>query len=266
VSPADHDGRATAGAEWEHPAALPSLGDDEIHVWRISIAACAPALDRWMPLLDADERARHARFHFQRDRDRFVVGHAVMRLLLAHYGVRAPTALEFTVGKFGKPFLVNAARTLEFNMSDSGDIVLAAVSAGCAVGVDVEVWSSDMPDDELTLTGETAFSAPEQAALAHAAPPDRRSVFFTTWSRKEAYLKATGDGVTLGLDHFDVSADPHHARLLVDRRAPGAAERWGMHALDLGPAVAGALVWDRVVTPVPRIRRFVATPSLLPSS
>ncbi|MBI3792689.1 MAG: 4-phosphopantetheinyl transferase family protein, partial [Gemmatimonadetes bacterium] len=104
----------------------------------------------------------------------------------------------------------------------------------------------------------------ERAVVTGDPPADRARRFFTTWSRKEAYIKATGDGIVPGLDHFDVSSAADDARLLADRRTPGATERWAMCALDLGPDVAGAVVWDRLVSPPIRIVRcLVATPATL---
>ena len=233
-------------APWVRSVRFMPVSTGEVHLWGASVLTAAPAMTSLLRLLDATERSRSERFHFERDRDRFVVAHGLKRLVLGRCTGVAPSALRFATGSYGKPALITDGPHLEFNMSDSGDIVLVAVALGVAVGVDAEARTSDMDDAELTSVAVTAFSPAERAALARARTPDRRRVFFDTWSRKEAYLKATGDGVTLGLDHFDVSADEHDARLIADRRELGAADRWGMGPLDLGDDFSSALAWDRL--------------------
>lgn len=247
---------------WSTPAALPALPTQEVHVWRAVRGAFAAALPACHAALDDGERARAARFHFDRDRERFAVAHAVKRRLLAHYAARPAAALAFVVGAHGKPSIV--ASDVAFNMTDTADLTLVALARGREVGVDAEVHAPDMDDEERALTGESAFSPNERAAIAAAPAHDRAARFFRTWSRKEAYIKATGDGIIPGLDHFDVASDADDARLLADRRTPGAVARWAMVALAPGPAIEGALVWDAAVPPaITQVRCLDATPALL---
>ncbi|MBI3791953.1 MAG: hypothetical protein HY275_13895, partial [Gemmatimonadetes bacterium] len=122
-------GAATpAVAPWESPAALPPLGDDDIHVWRADRGAFARHHAACLACLAPDERARQARFHFERDRDRFAVAHAVKRLLLAHYAACRPDDVAFVTGAHGKPSLAGAAHAIEFNMTDTSDLSLIAVT------------------------------------------------------------------------------------------------------------------------------------------
>lgn len=227
---------------WSVPASLPPLVAGELHCWAASIAVCAPNIDAWRALLSDEEQVRCAALQQVRDRDRFVVTHAIMRLLLAHYAHTPPSALGFSVGAHGKPALAAPDRALNFNLSHSGDLVLIAV-ADVPVGVDVEAWAMDTSDHELGDMAGVAFSPLERETMRSAAEHDLRRVFFDTWTRKEAYIKATGDGVSGGLDHFDVSAVQGDAHLLADRHDAHAPARWTMRALDVAPGYSAALAW-----------------------
>ena len=114
-----------APVAWAPPPGRPVLGACDIHCWRVSIAACAAALPSWRAHLPAAEERRRAAFHFERDRDRFVVTHALQRSVLARYAACAPSALDFTTGPHGKPALTApVASGLHFNVTHSGDLVL----------------------------------------------------------------------------------------------------------------------------------------------
>lgn len=255
---------AQAVAGWEAPAVVPPLAPATVHVWRASVVRCAPAAAAFRDVLDQAECDRHTRFHFARDADRYLVAHVLMRVLLGSYAGRPPADLAFDIAAHGKPSLRGGTRPIAFNMSDTREQVLCATSVGIEVGVDAEAWDREMTEEELFLTAETAFSPAERETLRAADPLDRHRIFFTTWTRKEGYIKATGEGVARGLDHFDVSADAQVACLLADRRDPDATRRWGMRPLDIGPEVSAALVWDRLSGGAcPAIALLEVTPVLL---
>jgi 4'-phosphopantetheinyl transferase len=138
---------------------------------------------------------------------------------------------------------------VQFNLAHSGDVALVAVSAGAPVGVDVERWDRDVEHLELA---ERFFSPVERRTLN--ALVERDEVvpgFFACWTRKEAYLKATGVGITRGLDYFDVSLDPREdARLIEDRLEPGAVNRWTMKAISVRDKYSAAVVADTSTTRV----------------
>lgn len=202
--------------------------------------------DAW-ELLSEEERGRARRFVQEHHRRRFVAAHAALRRILAGYTARHARELSFTAGPNGKPALADgAARSsvprLEFNLSHSADLALVAVAWERPVGVDLEQWERDM--DHLELA-ERFFSPREREALRAlaASADDLVRGFFAAWSRKEAYLKASGHGVTHGLHHFDVTLAPHEpARLVADRRDEQALERWRMVTLPPAPEFSGALV------------------------
>ena len=224
--------------QWQ-PGRHQPLGTNDVHVWRIRLDA-GRASELW-PLLSRDEQNRASRFHFEEHRDAYVVAHGMLRRILAGYcDDQSAQRLVFTVGEYGKPALQHS--TLEFNLSHSGDYALLAVSRGGPVGVDIERWNSEIEHLDLS---ERFFSPAERRALRTLGAESEQLVagFFAAWSRKEAYLKARGDGVAHGLDHFDVTLEPSvTARLIEDRTDATALDRWVMHALDASLGYSAALV------------------------
>lgn len=231
---------------WEHVARRPPLGDGEVHVWRSSLELPSEVLATLEATLNSEERERADRFHFARDRRQYVVGRGLLRLLLGGYlGARA-ASLRFTYGLHGKPSLAGE-HALRFNLSHSHGMALFAFCRGRELGVDVEWVRADFASDAIA---RRFFSANEVAALCALPAQSRKEAFFSCWSRKEAYLKATGRGLTLALDSFDVSLAPRPAALLATRHDPTDAARWTMFDLAPGPGYAGALA---VEGPGPRL-------------
>ena len=218
---------------------------NELHVWKASVAEYAPHERALGSLLEAGELDRGARFYFDSDRVRHLVSHGVLRALAGHYLDRPPAALRFGQGAYGKPHLAgDDAGGLVFNLSHSGDVVLIALARTGRVGVDVECWTQRRDAHGIDRIAESVFSSAERAALRALAPVDRRAASFMVWSRKEAYIKATGLGVSHGLGHFDVSADIGEARLLADRRGAVDGADWALYDLALGHGYSGALAID----------------------
>ncbi len=217
------------------------LPADEVHVWKADLEPSAAQVQCFVEILSPDERARAARFHFARDRDRWTVARGQLRALLARYLGGLPDQFRFSLGPHGKPALAAPAGThLRFNLSHSAGLALYAVARGREVGVDVEALRPDFATDEIA---ERFFSPTERRAL-RAVPPERRcEAFFACWTRKEAYIKARGLGLAIPLDAFDVSLAPDEpAALLATRDEPGESVRWSLEALAPGPGFAGAVV------------------------
>jgi 4'-phosphopantetheinyl transferase len=218
-----------ANATWtcdivEQDLALPA---EEVHVWRTSLEQPPAVVARLHDLLASDERARAARFRFERDRSRYVVGRARLRQLLGAYLRRAPADITFAYGAFDKPFL--AGRELWFNLSHSGAVALYAFSRAGELGIDVEL---DGPDFARERIAERFFAPGEVAALRALPAELQPRAFLHCWTRKEAFIKARGDGLSLALDSFEVSLDPGApARLLRTAFAPAEAERWRLEDL-----------------------------------
>jgi 4'-phosphopantetheinyl transferase len=166
-------------------------------VWRVSLATCPPDA---RALLAIDERERADRFHFARDRDRFIAARAALRRVLGGYLGRAPAELEFAYSAHGKPSIGGLA----FNVSHSNELALIAVTRGREVGVDIE-WHR--PDVDIPSVARSSFSAIELQALFALPTAEQFAAFYRIWARKESYIKARGEGLSLPLDGFDVLTD-----------------------------------------------------------
>ena len=219
------------------PRTLPPLGIHEAHLWRLDLDA-EPGEARAPDVLNEEERARAARFHFERDRRRFVAGRAALRRILGAYLDRAPADLVFTLGRHGKPALENLG--LEFNLSHSGGCGLLAVTRGRRVGVDVEHVRADFAGEDIA---RRFFAPAEVEALAASAPDQYATGFFRCWTRKEAYVKARGDGLSLALDRFEVPLDPAATRAVAScLDDPSECWRWSLREVVPAPGYLGALV------------------------
>ena len=197
----------TEVGSWPPPPESPRLRPDEVHVYLAELAGPADAA-----VLDEEERTRAARFAFESDRRRYVAAHAALRGILSRYLGCGPREVCYRAGPRGKPALAGGGGP-EFNMSHSGDLALYAVAAGRAVGVDVE---RVRPEVALELT-EARFFTPAETEALLALPTDARArAFFSVWTRKEACLKTTGEGLSVPLDAFSVWPQPEPPWQVVD--------------------------------------------------
>lgn len=225
--------------DWLEPPAALGLLEDEVHVWSLALEQPDEEREALARALSEDERQRAARFYFEKDRRHFTVARGVLRALLGRYLERAPGEISFEYGPQGKPSLPSPA-PLRFNLSHSGGRALLAFSREREVGVDIE---QARPLKDLLGLAETVFSPRELATLRALSGAAREEAFFACWSRKEAFIKATGEGMSRRLDSFDVSLRPGEAaRLLHVEGEPPGALRWELRALPELPGYGAALV------------------------
>jgi len=233
-----------------HPLARP--GDDEAHVWTALISTCRPQLPFFERLLSEEERMKAARFVRPEDRARSIVAHGLLRQLLGDYLSVEPTGLNFRQNELGKPALVPCPGqpALSFNLSHSGEVILFAMTAGRRIGVDIEEIRKNFDFMEVA---KGQFSEREFTALQGMSGAEQTDAFFRCWTRKEAYLKARGEGLGYPLKNFSVSISPT-APPAVEWAAddPAAAERWAVRDLAEIPGYAGAVVCEG------RATRFVS--------
>jgi 4'-phosphopantetheinyl transferase len=226
---------------WDKPPARLNLAADEVHVWHAELDPWVGELPWLMSLLSPDERVRAERFCFPKDRQHFIVCRGLLRVLLSRYLTVAPQQLSFAYGRWGKPALAGhePERRICFNLSHSQGAALYAVTRGRAVGVDLEQMRP-LPDLEQLVH---RFFSPRECAVIDALPPAQKpGAFFKGWTRKEAYLKATGEGLS-GLDRVEVSLAPGEpAKLLRAGSSAKATERWALHEPTVAPGYAAALV------------------------
>lgn len=217
---------------WPAGPARPTLGQGQVHVWCARLAQ--PAF-HFESLLTPDEIERANRFKFPELRQHFIVGRGLLRQLLGRYLAGDPAALRFEYGPYGKPALAGAP-ALHFNLAHSGGLALLAI-ARQELGVDVEAIRP-LPDWE--AIARHYFSAAEIEQLAAVPGPQRDRAFFTCWTRKEAFLKATGDGLSRPLDSFSVTLRPDEpARFL--HITGEKADTWQLVALEPANGYIGAL-------------------------
>src|SRR6185295_9129337 len=197
--------------------------------------------------LSRDEHHRAARFHFDRDRQRFLLAHASLRVILGRYLNVAPASLAFAQNEFGKPFLINPeAAGFHFNLSHSEDLALVSVTREREVGVDIEFIR---PSFATIDVAEHFFSVAEVYTLTGLDPDYRTQGFFNCWTRKEAYIKARGEGLSLALDSFDVSLAPDvPVALLQTRFDPSDVSRWSLHEIFPAPNYVAAIAIERAAS------------------
>lgn len=223
------------------------LPKGEVHIWKLRPEPEAD-LAEYSRLLGSAERERAARFRVAHLRHNFVVDHARMRLILGVYAGLAPEELVFAVNKFGKPELANPIgagqqERLRFNLSHTEGLTLLAVCLDANLGVDVEAVRSMSDLEEIV---RSHFSPLEIAALRAVELAERQKAFFRCWTRKEAFLKAHGRGLSIPLDSFAVSiADEDSPALLECSWNPEEFGRWALFSLAPGPEFAGALAIQR---------------------
>jgi 4'-phosphopantetheinyl transferase len=193
--------------EWSSTEENPVLGTSEIHVWRAFLSLDHASLRHLESTLAEDEKTRAARFIFERDRDHFVAARGILRDLLARYVSRAPGTIKFVYGPHGKPAVADsdAKVAVRFNLSHSHGIAVIAIGLGRELGVDVEMLRPDFAGEDIA---KRYFSEREVDELVKLPAELRTEGFFRCWTRKEAYIKARGDGLHLPLDSFSVSLSP----------------------------------------------------------
>jgi 4'-phosphopantetheinyl transferase len=219
---------------WCPAPETPTLSNDEVHVWRTALDMPESHVRSLWHTLTVDERQRAERYVFQQDRTHFVVARGLLRVLLGRYLRQDPQHLRFTYGPHGKPALATdpGGATLHFNVSHSHGLALYALTHGREVGVDVERIRPEVVQEKVA---EHFFSPREVTVLRALPTPLQATAFFACWTRKEAYIKAKGDGLALPLNQFDVSLAPGEpATLLHTAWDPQEAARWAMQ--DLAPA------------------------------
>jgi 4'-phosphopantetheinyl transferase len=237
------------GTEWRSTPTTPTLSDRDVHVWRVPLTAAPPERRALERLLSPAERRRADRFRAPAHRARFVLARARLRLLLSRYTGIDPERLVFRYGPHGKPALAPGAADLapSFNVSHSDELALYAVRRCGAIGVDLERVRIRFEWEPLAAC---YFSPRENAALAALRGHGRVEGFFACWTRKEAYVKACGNGLSIPLDQFDATLEPDRpARMLWVRDRPSATPLW-IQGCDAGTGYAAALAGD---APVARI-------------
>jgi 4'-phosphopantetheinyl transferase len=218
------------------------LASDEVHVWSASLDVPHETSARLHAALDPDELVRSARFRLERDQRRFVVARGVLRDLLGRYLRLEPGRIRFVYNEFGKPDLgPEFASRVKFNLSHSAGAALIAITAASDVGVDLEYIRAESDYAELA---RRFFSAAELDSLKALPSHLYAEAFFSCWTKKEAYLKARGEGLSSPLNGFSVPVTTEPSPDAVEISVPSSdvpARRWSLYTLRPVPGFAGAL-------------------------
>ncbi|MCU0545826.1 MAG: 4'-phosphopantetheinyl transferase superfamily protein [Oscillatoriaceae cyanobacterium Prado104] len=225
---------------WQTPTANLTISDTEIHLWRAELDRPQSQIQNIAQTLSDSELQRADRFRFDRDKIRFIARRAALRGILSRYLNVAPNQVQFSYGPCGKPEIAdNLDSGICFNLSDSQGLALYAVTRGRKIGVDLE-QIRDIPHIE--ELANRFFSKQESTALQAVAAEEKIAAFFNCWTRKEAYIKAMGDGLSFPLDKFSVSLIPGEPAKLLnvdgDRSAP---ELWYLKELVTAPNYIAAI-------------------------
>jgi len=176
------------------------LADDTVDVWLTNMAEVpASAIAGYTRLMSSAERARNLRYRGEALRRADTIARAVLRTVLSHYGDWPPSLWEFAQADHGKPYIIGPAAQLYFNLSHSSEWVACAVARFPSVGIDIERTSRN---PEILRLAKRFFAPPEYADVRARAGAARKERFFDYWTLKEAYIKARGEGISLGLDRF----------------------------------------------------------------
>jgi 4'-phosphopantetheinyl transferase len=249
-----------ADMPWTAPPADVSLDWDSVHVWAMSLQVPDDALDRLAKTLAPAERLRAESFYFDRDRNRFMAGHGMLRTILGRYLHAQPGTIWLEYGPHGKPLLAGrfTRSGLHFNVAHCENLALLAVAHGRVVGVDLErIRAMDGAQDLMAI-----FCSPRESAEFQSLPPgERDAAFFRLWTRKEAWLKATGKGIGQSLEKVEVSFRPGEAARFIrlPEEAGTPARAWNLQELTPAPgSVAALAILDQLLLEKPELTGLIA--------
>ena len=234
--------RRQDGDSWVQASWPPSFPTGRVDIWRLRLDE--PSKADSAIVLSPDEMARANRFHFEKDRIRFTRCRSTLRILIAGYLSVSAAEIVFQYSTSGKPGVITEqnSRALQFNVSHSGNFALIAVGCEHRVGVDVEKIRTDA---DTTALAERYFSIRERAGLRTLPEPLRVSAFFACWTRKESFLKATGDGLSFPLANFSVTTDPDSNPEIEEINGKAdAAKQWRLADLKVAAGYRAALAID----------------------
>jgi 4'-phosphopantetheinyl transferase len=225
--------------------ALPLPGD-EVHVWHACLDTDLSDIDYLASILAADEMERARRFHFDEHRHHYIIARGLLRCLLGRYLEIEPDRLRFCYGEYGKPALVqeHGGDWMRFNLSHSHNFALYAFARNRELGIDIERIKKGFANEQIA---ERFFSEEETGVLRSLPKSLQDEAFFNCWTRKEAYIKAKGEGLSMPLHTFDVSLIPGEpARLLASRLDSEEASRWTLIHLTPCDGYVGAVAAEGI--------------------
>ena len=243
---------------WAKPPAPLRLSSGTVHLWKANLKVESQSETGFRTLLSDEEQLRADRFRFSEHRRRFTVARGMLRRLLGYYLHQSPEKIALRYGPFGKPFL-SRYEFLKFNLSHADDLALFGFALDHEIGIDLERINTGIEFQQLA---RHFFARKEMAMLLELPPEQRLQGFFNCWNRKEAFVKAKGEGLSFPLDQFEVSLKPGEpARILATNWDPDEKAEWSLFSFDPAPDFLAALAirgkimkveylsWDEISRP-----------------
>lgn len=217
---------------WLFPPDDLFIDTKQIHIWRIWLDLSDTQVESLRDLLSLDQIQRASKIRFPLDQKRFIAAHGVTREILSKYLTLAPNSIRYVYNKFGKPDLEEKSRSegLRFNLSHSESVALLGISSGYCVGIDIERVRRDKATENIARR----FFSPNEVEKIISHPKDQRvAAFYRCWTRKEAYIKARGKGLSIPLNQFEVSLSRGEpARIVNIQGNIDEAAHWSLHHLE----------------------------------
>ncbi len=230
---------------WETPPSSLTLPPDHVHVWKANLLPSNTASLNLPNVLSADELARASRFKFPQHQQAFRAARGILRLILSRYLGIPPQAVVFQHGPHGKPSLApSITPSFSFNVSHSNNLALYAVTQESTVGIDIEYHRQKINIPALI---QRICSSEEKAILTALPPEEQKKGFFACWTKKEAFVKATGKGITIPLEAITVPLPPSNSfdiGSLQDNELQGSS--WSLFEIAVDPGYTAALALPRV--------------------
>lgn len=221
-----------------------SLKTGVVDIWKVDLVAPPRPLEFYESLISLEEKVRADRFYFEKDRSQFIVGRANLRLLLGRYLQVDAQAITFDSNDFGKPTVANPLN-LNFNISHSGGLAIMGFTIQSEIGIDLEKIKRDI---DIELIASRFFAPLEKEQILNLSPDKQANAFYRTWTSKEAFIKAHGQGLSLPLDQFEVEVMPEKkAALKAVHWAPKLINSWDIFAFIPQEEFMGAVVCNRKI-------------------
>jgi len=200
-------------SNWYSQDSFIELADNDVHIWLNYLNVHEARIKHLYPLLSSEEKERSERFKFYKHRKAFIASHGFMHTVLAYYIDTEANQIEFSQSEFGKPSLIDAQNknNIQFNLSHSNNVAILAVSRQHSVGIDIEYAERKVDWQGIS---KRFFTADEQEQFRQLTETKQREAFFQIWTRKEAHMKVTGQGLSLAPTQFEVSVPPLAAKFI----------------------------------------------------
>jgi 4'-phosphopantetheinyl transferase len=225
---------------WFQPLPMLELSSSEVHVWRASTNVDEKQLKYLQGIISEEEQRRAAKFYFEKDRIRFIVARGYLRMILAYYLDQLPEEFRFSYNKYGKPSLEDAINNdVRFNLSHSDEMILYGFTRCREIGVDIELTRTSKDTIQIL---DHFFSELEKEDFKIIPEQKKKEVFYVCWTRKEAYIKARGKGLSIPLDDFSVTLIPGYPAKLIKADKDSEESQWHMKDISAASGFAAAAV------------------------